>query len=265
MTNPTTRITLLGSGTAVPLPHRGSPGTVLRQESSDRTLQVLVDLGSGTLQRMVRADCPLEDLTHVLITHFHPDHVGDLVPLLFALRNPRLERSAERPPLEIHGPPGLASLVEGLARAHGRWVEPPEHVRICEAPEVEGDVFRVEGRLVVRAFSVEHTPVSRAYRFELPGGKVFVVSGDTDLCDGIIEAARDADLLFLECAFPEGEKRSGHLTPREAGKVAGAANVRKCVLTHLYPECEGKDLITPCREFYSSSLLVGEDGRTFRL
>ncbi len=261
------RITLLGSGTAVPTLKRNSPGLVVKVEFGDlsQNVQILIDPSAGSSQRLVRQGYPVEDLTHVLITHFHPDHTGDLVPLFFALKNPRFEKVGRSAPLQIHGPPGLNQLIKGLRGVYGHWIDLGDRVAIIERQAPGGELYFSNPLFKITAVQVEHSENSCAYRFQFPSGKIFVYSGDTDYCQGIIDASQNADLLFLECAFPEGEKKSGHLTPSEAGKVANTANVSKLVLTHLYPECEGKDLISPCREHYSGSVIVGEDGLSFDL
>ena len=60
-----------------------------------------------------------------------------------------------------------------------------------------------------------------------PGERaVLAYTGDTDACDGVVELARDADLLLSEAAFHEGRddgvERGIHLTGRRAGEVATA-------------------------------------------
>lgn len=65
--------------------------------------------------------------------------------------------------------------------------------------------------------------------------KSIVYSGDTDFNTEIIELARDADVLILECSFPARNKIAGHLTPKEAAEIAKQSNCRQLILTHFYP------------------------------
>ena len=111
-------------------------------------------------------------------------------------------------------------------------------------------------RLTVR--SVPHTDVSLAYRIDGHEGS-FLYSGDTDYSEALIELARGVDLLILECAFPEGQKVTGHLTPSLAGEMAARAGVKKLVLTHFYPSCRGEDLLTPCQKQFPGKILLAQD------
>ncbi|MFC2656724.1 MAG: MBL fold metallo-hydrolase, partial [Rothia dentocariosa] len=55
-------------------------------------------------------------------------------------------------------------------------------------------------------------------------------------CDGLIKAARGADLFLCEAAYQEGRDdalRGIHLTGKRAGEAAQEAGVRNLLLTHL--------------------------------
>jgi ribonuclease BN (tRNA processing enzyme) len=250
-------ITILGSGTGIPWRGRAGPGWVA-QLGGPEAAAMLVDPSAGSGQRMVERGIPLERLTHVLFSHYHPDHTGDLVPLLFALKNGRYQTGSQ--PLKLIGPRGLRKLLRDLLAVYGSWIDLAERLETIELGGAEGASFATVGPLEVTAHPVAHTDSSVAYRFDSRSGPPFAYSGDTDRCDGVVDASRNADLLLCECSFPEGEKRPGHLIPSEVGKIAEAAGARRVVLLHLYPECHGRDLLTPCREYFRGEAAVGEDG-----
>ncbi len=242
------RVTILGSGTAVPCSDRASPGLLV--EVSDEHL--LLDGGTGTLHQLVRAGVSLDALDRVLYTHYHPDHVGDFPHLLFALRSPEIGRQRA---LWVGGPRGLRHHYQLLGELYGPWVAnlPFE----LELHELKGETIDFGSwRLTVRA--VPHTDASLAYRIDGQEGS-FLYSGDTDYSEALIELARGVDLLILECAFPEGQKVTGHLTPSLAGEMAARAGVKTLVLTHFYPSCRGKDLLTPCQKQFPGKILLAED------
>ena len=240
---------ILGSGTGIPSLRRGSPGSLLRLGNE----RVLIDGGSGTLPRLLRAGTRVTQLTRVLYTHFHPDHTGDLIPLLFALRNSDYRRDG---PLPLAGPRGLQALVEELQAAYRELVRwGPEDATITELDE--GERPFAGARLAARR--VEHTPASLAYRVESEG-RVLVLSGDSGPCEAIVALAKDADCLVLECSYPDGLGVAGHLTPSECGEIAARAGARRLVLTHFYPACDAVDLLTPCQKQFGGEVGVAEDG-----
>lgn len=242
-------VVVLGSGTAVPHARRGGPAVLVREGETS----LLVDAGTGTLQKLALLGVSLAALDAAAFTHLHVDHTAELASLLFALRNTGIGRTK---PLPLYGGPGFRAFHRKLVRMYGAWLDPlPFPLTVEEA----GERAVAVGPLGVTAFPVAHSAASVAYRIEGPGGKAVAVSGDTDVCEGIVAAARGADLAVLECSFPEGAKAAGHLVPSEAGRIARLAGVRRLVLTHFYPECEGEDIAGPCGREYGGEILLAED------
>lgn len=84
-------------------------------------------------------------------------------------------------------------------------------------------------------------------------GQVAAVVEDTRWCDGALRAAEGADLLLCEATFADAEEALagtyGHLTARQAGRLAREAGARRLVLTHYssrYPSTDG--LLAQARE-----------------
>jgi ribonuclease BN (tRNA processing enzyme) len=193
-----------------------------------------------------------EKIEEVFLTHLHLDHFLDLLSLLFAKRRPGIMNA---PVLNIRGGPGLTELVGHLRTLFHPWLEPAGYdLRVEEV----GSPLDMEG-LTVRASPLAHHPSSLAYRFEDEEGRSLVVSGDTGEDNALEELARDASLLILECSFPEGEGVEGHLTPSRAGKLAHRASVKRLLLTHFYPECDGREILGPCKEAFGGEVLLAHD------
>lgn len=246
-------VVFLGTGTGVPLSYRASPAIAISRRNSP----ILLDLGPGTLRRMQQAGLRHSDVEWIFLTHFHPDHCADLVHLFFATRNPSALRN--RKPFTIIGPEGLKLHVENLHRAYGDSLSlPPGLLRLREFKPREPIQLDCQG-VRVTAAPTRHTPESVGYRVEGPAGKSMVYSGDTGICDEIIELAGGADLLILEASFPQGQAVEGHLTPSQAGRVASLARVKHLVLTHFYPECLATDIAAQCRQTYGGPLTLAND------
>lgn len=61
-------------------------------------------------------------------------------------------------------------------------------------------------------------------------------TGDTDLCESIIEGARGVDLLLSEVGFTSDETEPDmHMDGRRAGEVARRAGVKRMLATHIQP------------------------------
>ena len=240
---------LIGTGTGIPSLRRGAPGLLV---ISDRT-HLLIDSGSGTLGRMLGIGFTYRDPDLLLYTHIHPDHVSDLVPIIFASKYADQPREKE---LLCIGGPGFRSYFEKLKNLYGPWIEPRSYqLTIREIPQ-EAFVYR-DLRILSRPMA--HISESVGYRIEFEDGKSTAISGDTDYCQNIIDLAFEVDLLVLECSFPDGRKVEGHLTPSLAGRIALESRCKKLLLTHLYPICDQVDILNQCRQVYQGKIILGED------
>lgn len=249
------RLTVLGSGTSVPLPTRGTSCYLLELGDADDTC-LLVDLGPGAVQRAAAAGCDPGRLTGVLLTHVHPDHCADLVALQFALAGPELPRS--RGPLRVWAHPELALLNARLRNAWPRWLDPGP-ARWDWHSVVPGPVA-LPGLARAHAHVVAHHRSSLGWRLELPNGFVLAFSGDATEGGDLLALARGAQLLVLEAAGPDAAPIDGHLTPRRAGQVAAAAGVEHLLLTHFYPRTLSEPIEPRVREAFEGRLTLAHDG-----
>ena len=186
-------------------------------------------------------------------THLHPDHTGDLVPLLFAKRNTDLRRNED---ITLYGPRGFKEYVRRLRDVYGEWIaEQGYHLTLQELSggKIHGSGWRVT------TIPVLHTEGSLGYRIESERGGVIAYSGDSDVCPGLIELGRGADILILECSFPDKLKTPGHLTPTEAGRIASEAGCRRLILTHFYPVCDKYDMVGACEKTFSGEIILASD------
>ncbi|MBL8753502.1 MAG: MBL fold metallo-hydrolase [Planctomycetes bacterium] len=241
------QLTVLGSGTAVPVPDRFPAGYLVA--AGHRNL--LVDCGPGILRRLAQAGVTLHRLDAVLLTHYHTDHCADLAALLFALRSPHF---AGRAPMHVYGAPGLQRLVGTLTEAWP-WLQPRGFELVLH--EVTGGAFTAAG-IAVTAVPIRHTAQSLGYRLTHDGASL-AFSGDADECDELVDLARGTDVFVCEAATPDGQKIDGHLTPSLTARYAARAGTKRLVLTHFYPECEGHDLAAQASTQFAGEIVLAND------
>lgn len=245
-------LTVLGSGTVVPDLARASSGYLVQTGRE----KLLFDAGSGVLRRLMEAGAEPWELDRIFLTHFHPDHTADLIPLLFAYNYAVGPWLRERP-LTLYGPTGLHGFMDGLTAAFP-WVAAKNY----ELRRVEmGEESQQEADWKVTPYRVVHSDLeARAYRIE-SGGAVMCYSGDTRECEGLERAARGVDLLLCEASIPKGFPQKGdHMFSDQVGRLATRAGAGRLLLTHLYPLPDDVDLVAEAAEHYDGPVELACDG-----
>ncbi|MDV7348735.1 MBL fold metallo-hydrolase [Halorubrum distributum] len=226
-------LTVLGSGSAMPVPDRAQAGYLL--DDGDRSL--LVDCGSGVLQRLAGTDAGYEGVSTVLLTHHHLDHVAALLPLLKA----RWLAGEEH--LEVVGPAGTKSLVDGLLDVHD-YLDGRIDLAVRE---VSASRSFSAGGFDVTARETRHSMDGFAYRFSPPSSDAeasdgpLALSGDTEAFAGMASFTDGAELLVHDCSFPDDVDVSNHPRPTSLGESLAGAEIGTLLLSHLYPHTGGRE------------------------
>jgi ribonuclease BN (tRNA processing enzyme) len=248
-------ITVVGSGTVVPRLERRQSCVVV--EAGGETL--VFDLGSGAVRGMLRADLDPFAVDRVFLTHFHPDHTVDLVTLLFCIKYGAQDERTH--PLHLTGPEPFERFWSSVTEVWGEWMVGDYPMEVSELPYERPSPLGLPGGRLSWA-PAEHRPESIAYRLDGEGGS-FVYTGDTEYSESVVELARGAHTMLVECSFPDESPVPGHLTPSGVAKIASESGVSRVVLTHIYPAADALDLPAEVGRSYDGEIVVAGDGLKF--
>lgn len=248
-------ITVVGSGTVVPRLARRQSCVVVETAGE----MMVLDLGSGAVRGMLHANLDPFAVDRIFFTHFHPDHTVDVVPLLFAIKYGAQEERTR--PLYLAGPEPFRRFWDAVMDVWGEFMLGEYPTEISELPHECPSPRKLPDCRVSWA-PAQHRPESIAYRLEA-GGIGFVYTGDTEYSESVVELARSAHTMLVECSFPDDRPVPGHLTPSGATQIAREAGVERVVLTHVYPAADELDLLAEVRRGYEGEVVVAEDGLKF--
>jgi ribonuclease BN (tRNA processing enzyme) len=234
---------IIGCGLSFPSPGGASSGYVVESQSE----RLLVDCGHGVVGKL-EAALDLRDLSAIVISHMHPDHFLDLVPLKYAFFFQGI------PPIPLLLPPGGRQVLErlqpslGLADAFfADSFDPAEYEPVA--------VLDLAG-FSIRFASTQHFIPGYAMRIsESPTAPALFYSSDTGWTEPVVSLARGAALGLVEATlldYPPDEEWHGHMTARLAGKLGRVAGIRRLVLTHYF---------TPVAQRLQEEAEAGFEGR----
>ncbi|MCV7175857.1 ribonuclease Z [Mycolicibacterium sphagni] len=255
-------ITLLGTGSPMIDPNRAGPSTLVKAGAG----VFLVDCGRGVLMRAAAAGVGAANITALLLTHLHSDHITDLSDVITT----RWVTTFVPTPLPIIGPPGTKAVVEATLAAlapdisyrighHPDITEPPS----IQVHEYTDGLVWDEGGVRITAAPTDHRPVepTLGFRVEYDGASV-VLAGDTVPCESLDALAKDASALVhtviradLVQQMPIQRFRDildYHSSVEQAAATAARAGVGTLVLTHYVPA------LVPGQEDQWRALAAGE-------
>jgi ribonuclease BN (tRNA processing enzyme) len=169
---------------------------------------------------------PWPRLDAIVITHFHLDHWGDVVPWAFG---GLFGAGREVPPPELWLPRGGRETLHGL--------DPVLYANaILELFPVqeyeEGKPFTAAGFQLVAYRMLHYALESYGLRVS-DGDRTLAYSADSAPCPGLIHLARQADLFLCEATLAQPEQGiRGHLTWDEALEAHETSGARRLVIIH---------------------------------
>jgi ribonuclease BN (tRNA processing enzyme) len=216
----------------------------------------MLDCGAGSLHALARRGLPWELMSHLFVSHFHVDHIGELASLMFAFRYGM--NTAREAPFALIGPRGLDRVVDGLKLAFGEKIfEPSFPFRVELLNPGESVQLGPDTRLVVA--KTPHTPESLAVRIESKGRSV-CYTGDTDYDEELAKFFHDTDLLVSECSFTAHREGVAHLGIAEAATLAMRAGAKRLIVTHFYFDPEKVEIESEIERVYGGEVIVARDG-----
>lgn len=225
--------TVLGKYGPYPKPASGALSGYLFQ--SDKA-KILLDMGSGTLARLMNA-CDINELDAVFISHLHFDHTSDLLPFRYLLES-------------------MGKKIKIItAFADSEWYKILFTHPLFEVINIDENTSLEIGDLKLSFYKTKHPATN--YAVKLQGEKTFLYTGDTVFIPSLTEICRDCDAILADCAKPSDFK-GPHMTSDRAIYLQEQTNA-KLYVTHFAPNYAGEDF-----EERENVVLV-EEGITYNI
>jgi ribonuclease BN (tRNA processing enzyme) len=240
-------LTLLGTGTCQIEFERRASSVLLELDG----VYILFDCGHGTVQRLLEVGVQHNQVDHLVLSHFHPDHVSDLIPFLHAgawsRQNPR---SSD---IHIYGPPGVRNLIDGLVSIFGIMAFQQSSYSLVVHEVIDG-YFGIG----FQRFEFLSLPPAKNHGLRFAyNGKTYALTGDSNFHPQEIEFLKGVDLAIID---------SGHVQDDDIVELAVASQAQAIVCSHLYREIDAPHLQSLAEQRgYQGTITVGRDLMSFVL
>jgi ribonuclease BN (tRNA processing enzyme) len=219
------RLNIVGCSPAWPNPGGAHSGYVV--EGSGR---LLLECGPGVLAKLREREGGWPQLDSIVVSHWHLDHWGDLVPWVWGRM---FGLGHESDPPEVWVPPGG---IDQLVMFGEQFGTPSMFANMFPLREyAEREPFETAAGLTLSAFRVPHYLID-TYAFRVTDGeRTLAYSGDSAPSEALVEVARGADLFLCEATLVSSDADAdprGHLSADEAIAAFEASGAARLLLTH---------------------------------
>jgi len=243
---------LIFLGTASAVAYQGHENTFLVLQGEESS--ILVDCSSRPVMRLKDAGIDHNDLSDLIITHFHPDHVSGLATLIMDMWI--LGREKE---FHIHGCEHAISRAIKMMDLFGwqDWTDIyPVHFHTLPLDELAPVLDNCEFKIL--SSPVQHMIPTIGIRIEYRGGEFVVAySSDTLPVPETVRLAADADVLIHEATGTTFH----HSTASQAGEIASQAGVKALYLIHYPPEekISSDSTLSEAKKTFPGNVYLAED------
>ena len=247
------KVIILGSSNAIPTQASENTHMIFVGEEC----MVLVDApGVNSIPRLEQAGLDFNDLTDIIVTHFHVDHTLGIPQLLMSMWLMGRHRS-----LNIYGLDYTLTRLKSLLDLFD-WSDWPGFFPVFfnSIPSSELSPVLDCSDFIIHATPVHHTIPNIGLRIQFKQSQqILTYSCDTEPCDEVVRLSEGADVLIHEAA---GESM-GHSSARQAGEIARKAEVGKLYLIHYATgRYEQGDLVSDARYAFPGDVALAKDFMT---
>lgn len=249
------KLDLIGSGNAF-LPN-GRLHSLSLIDSS-----ILIDVPPTALLSLRNIGVSPKDISTILITHLHGDHVFGF-PFLILERKWISDREGSAP-LRVIGAPGVREMLCELCELAypGSMTERLEKIEWIENRTGEFGEWQWERFAVLHEDSVDPF----GYLLKHKDGNSLLHSGDSGPCQAIEDRIGNVDIAVVEMGVPDWVDTDMHHSPSDVLALAKRNPNTKIIVTHTFidEKMDGVDPIIDCDlPELGDNVTHGSDGMSF--
>ncbi len=251
-----TDVYFLGTGGSIATEVRDNTSLLVHTEDQ----LILVDCPGSIIQKIKKLDFDPRQITTILVTHIHPDHIYGLPSLVHSLM---LDDGL----IELYGSEETVHFCQDLLDLfHLRDEKIKTRIRFIPAKVKK--ILGLSAPIEVFSLSVPHDSSSLALHFHFADlKKDLFYSGDSPVYPPLFDQASKTDYLIHDCSAPSRffeqypSLYEMHTHSLDLGKLCQDAEVRCLIPCHFFGELDFSlsEIEKEIRENFSGELIIPKD------
>jgi ribonuclease BN (tRNA processing enzyme) len=223
--------------------------------------RVLIDAPPTILHQLQTNNISSSQITDLLITHWHGDHVFGLPFLLLDRRFISDREGKSRLRIHLH-PNGIERMKKICELAFPNSLEQVIEERV---EWIVNDTGHASGWDYER-FPVKHTPETDPHGYLLRDSNGFVLlhTGDSGPCETIDQRIPNSHVILLEMGVPNGAEFPYHHRPDDIIRTASKESHKTFLITHSYASGKEEKVGFTMPSLPSNTIQI-EDGQLYNL
>ncbi len=237
------KITPLGTVSPYAKGNLNCPGFLIEYKDYN----ILLDAGNGICSNLLFPNC-LNNL-HVIISHLHKDHYGDLSSIMYAsyvYKN--LSLLSEKIDIYL---PELTNEIVDIKETHSNF-NLIDELSCLYLDDLKISFYNNQSHNILTYVIILENNVNKVvYTSDI---------GNTNLME-LSQRVEKADILICESSFIQSHNiiSNTHMHTKEAALLAKNANVQKLMLTHFWPEENKNNYLDEAIVVFENTIIAEEN------
>jgi ribonuclease BN (tRNA processing enzyme) len=239
------KLTVIGCWAAYPRVNQACSGYLIEQGGT----RILMDCGHSVCSKL-GLYTGIEKLDAVVISHYHPDHYGDLYALSHAVRS-AIFRGIRKQPLQVYLP-GESDAFKYFSGKSELQVNLINDRGIARTGELNLEFY--QARHIIPGFAV---------KVSAHGSELFY-TGDTTWDENLVRASAGVKALLIETTMVAAEQEfavsRGHMSTQDVVKWGHTTCPQLLVATHFWEGYDPEQIEAELSVSYGGRFIMAREG-----
>jgi len=234
---------------------------------SEESFHFLIDCSGNPVYFISHIDISVSDLTGILLTHGHPDHIYAFPSIIH-----QMYLNHRTKPLYVFTNEYTKNRAESILNAFSIYKEKLGFQ--IKWYEDHNYIYSLNNSITLEMIPMKHKIPTSGFLFYRNGNPILAYSADTAPHDDFFQKVKKTKVVIHETASPDKYKtnekaiKNGHTSPEALGIYAEKYNIRCLCPCHINDLCfseKQKEIANAIKKHYSGEIKFPVTGKLYKI